>query len=81
MNPLRLFGFRIVSLVHSIEVDIVCLLRKFGLAASVLWPGTLIGNYISISGELRAALLLFRFGISLFSILYSERKISHEKSN
>lgn len=54
---------------------------SFGLAASVLWPGTLIGNYISISGELRAALLLFCFGISLFSILYSERKISHEKSN
>ena len=54
---------------------------SFGLAASVLWPGTLIGNYISVSGELRTALLLFCFGISLFSILYSERKISHEKSN
>lgn len=53
----------------------------FGLAASVLWPGTLIGNYISISGRLRTALLLFCFGISLFSILYSERRISHEKSN
>ncbi len=54
---------------------------SFGLAASALWPGTLIGNYISASGKLRTALLLFCFGISLFSILYSERKISHEKSN
>ena len=54
---------------------------SFGLAASALWPGTLIGNYISVSEKIRTALLLFCFGISLVSILYSERKISHEKSN
>ena len=54
---------------------------SFGLAASVLWPGTLIGNYISVSGEIQVILVLLCFGIGLFSILFAERKISHEKSN
>ena len=54
---------------------------SFGLAASVLWPGTLIGTYISVSGEIKTVLILFCFSISLFSILYAERKTTHEKSN
>ena len=54
---------------------------SFGLAASVLWPGTLIGKYISVSGEVKSVLLLLCFGVSLFSILYTDRKIYHEKSN
>ena len=54
---------------------------SFGLAASVLWPGTLIGSYISASGGIKTVLILFCFGVSLFSIIFSERMISHEKSN
>ena len=53
----------------------------FGLAASVLWPGTLIGKYISVSGEIKVVLILLCFGVALYSILFAERKISHEKSN
>jgi FSR family fosmidomycin resistance protein-like MFS transporter len=53
----------------------------FGLAASVLWPGTLIGKYISFSGEIKVVFILLCFGVALFSILYAERKITHEKSN
>ena len=54
---------------------------SFGLAASVLWPGTLIGTYISVSSKIKTVLILFCFSISLFSILYAERKTTHEKSN
>ena len=54
---------------------------SFGLAASVLWPGTLIESYISASGGIKTVLILFCFGVSLFSIIFSERMISHEKSN
>lgn len=52
---------------------------SFGLAASVLWPGTLIGQYISASGGIKTVLILLCFGISLFSILFAERKNSHEE--
>ena len=41
---------------------------SFGLAASVLWPGTLIGKYISVSGDIRNILIVICFGVSLFSI-------------
>ena len=53
----------------------------FGLAASVLWPGTLIGKYISVSGEIKVVFILLCFGMALFSILFAERKITHEKSS
>ena len=53
----------------------------FGLAASVLWPGTLIGKYISVSGKMKVVFILLCFGMALFSILYAERKITHEKGN
>lgn len=54
---------------------------SFGLAASVLWPGTLAGRYIRVSGDLKAVLILLCFGVSLFSILFAERKRSHEENN
>ncbi len=53
----------------------------FGLAASVLWPGTLIGKYISISNGTKVLFILLCFGVALLSILFAERKINHEKNN
>jgi FSR family fosmidomycin resistance protein-like MFS transporter len=53
----------------------------FGLAASVLWPGTLIGKYVSVSGEIKVVFILLCFGVALFSILFAERKITHEKNS
>ena len=43
----------------------------FGLAASALWPGTLAGKYIQLSGPARWVLLLVCFLFGLFAILYS----------
>lgn len=54
---------------------------SFGLAASVLWPGDLIGRCISVSGAVKTVLLLFCFSVSLFAIIFSEREISYEKSS
>ncbi len=54
---------------------------SFGLAASVLWPGTLIGRCISSSGKIQVILVLLCFGIGLFSIVFAERRVSHEERN
>lgn len=46
----------------------------FGLAASALWPGTLAGKYIQLTGPARWALLLVCFLFGLFAILYAVPK-------
>ena len=43
----------------------------FGLAASALWPGTLIGKMIELTGPARWILLLVCFLFGLFAILFS----------
>lgn len=46
----------------------------FGLAASALWPGTLLGRGIALSGDARWALILVCFAASLAAILYADGK-------
>lgn len=48
----------------------------FGLAASALWPGTVAGGMISLTGAWRALLILAAFAAGLAAILYSEKKVS-----
>lgn len=43
----------------------------FGLAASVLWPGTLAGMMIKLSGSARIALILISFVFGLAAVLYT----------
>lgn len=43
----------------------------FGLAASALWPGTLAGRYIALTGQARWVFLPLCFLFGLFAILYS----------
>jgi hypothetical protein len=43
----------------------------FGLAASALWPGTLAGRYIELTGPARWVFLLVCFLFCLFAILFS----------
>ena len=43
----------------------------FGLAASALWPGTLAGKFIELTGAARWIFLLLCFGFCLFAILFS----------
>lgn len=50
----------------------------FGLAASALWPGTLAGKYIQLTGSLRWIFLLACFLFGLFAILFSAREKKRE---
>lgn len=50
----------------------------FGLAASALWPGTLLGNLIELSGAYRAALVLLCFALGLAAIIYADKAIKME---
>lgn len=43
----------------------------FGLAASALWPGTLAGMMIKLSGSARIALILISFVFGLAAVLYT----------
>jgi hypothetical protein len=56
----------------------------FGLAASALWPGTLGGMLIELTGPARRVLLLLSFLFGLWAILFSadpekSRKDRHRK--
>ena len=48
----------------------------FGLAASALWPGTLAGQLISLTGAWNSALILVSFAAGLAAIIYAEKKLS-----
>lgn len=52
---------------------------SFGLAASALWPGTLAGKFIRLTGSARWALLLGCFLFGLFAILYALRRLDGAK--
>jgi FSR family fosmidomycin resistance protein-like MFS transporter len=47
----------------------------FGLAASALWPGTLVGRMIN--GQVLWLCVLISFSFGLIAILYSEKRILH----
>lgn len=47
----------------------------FGLAASALWPGTIVGHLITLTGPAAKALTVLTFLFGLFAILYSARVI------
>ncbi len=49
---------------------------SFGLAASALWPGTLIGTLLTLTGPLKWICVVVSFLFGLVAILYSERKKS-----
>ena len=50
----------------------------FGLAASALWPGTLLGQMISVSGSAQKALILVSFLIGLAAVMYSVRVLKEK---
>ena len=51
----------------------------FGLAASALWPGALLGGLIPAAGASRVILVVLCFGLALFAVLLAERRVSHKK--
>ncbi|MBE6998136.1 MAG: MFS transporter [Ruminococcaceae bacterium] len=51
----------------------------FGLAASALWPGTIAGYFISLSGPWLWAFVIGTFGFGLIAILYASAYLNkHE---
>jgi FSR family fosmidomycin resistance protein-like MFS transporter len=46
----------------------------FGLAASALWPGTIAGQLIKLTGPAQKFLIIICFAFSLFAIIYSDRR-------
>lgn len=50
----------------------------FGLAASALWPGTLVGSVMPLAGNALSILILISFVFGLIAILYSERVLNKE---
>ena len=51
----------------------------FGLAASALWPGTIIGMFIKLSGPARSVLILASFLFGAGAIIYADRYIRRGK--
>ena len=47
----------------------------FGLAAAALWPGTIAGKLITLTGPAQWALVLAAFAFSLYAVLYAETRI------
>ena len=47
----------------------------FGLAASALWPGTLTGQFIELTGPIRWIFVLLCFLCGLWALLFSEKKL------
>ena len=58
----------------------------FGLAASALWPGTVLGGLMKLTGPALWACVLVSFGFGLWAVLYAEKKTfmrkdeQHEKA-
>ena len=79
--PLSLAGQFLINL--SMPVTLWLLYRHlpdrpglaFGLAASALWPGTLIGGLIKLSGPFRSLLIIICFAAGFGVIMYSDRRL------
>ena len=79
--PLSLIGQLLINL--SMPVTLWLMYRHipqypglaFGLAASALWPGTLIGGLIKFTGPLQWLLIIVCFLLGLGAIIYSEKTL------
>ena len=77
--PLSLAGQFLLNL--SMPVTLWLLYRHlpenpglaFGIAASALWPGTIAGWLIKLTGPLQSILILVCFIFGLFAIIYADR--------
>ena len=51
----------------------------FGLAASALWPGTIIGMFIELTGAARSVLIIASFLFGAVAVIYSVKHIRGKK--
>ena len=79
--PLSLLGQLLLNLSMPVTLWLMYRLTPeapgfaFGLAASALWPGTIAGQLIALSGPYLWLLVFSTFLFGLFAILYSSRRI------
>ena len=79
--PLSLIGQLLLNL--SMPVTLWLMFRHlpdrpglaFGLAASALWPGTLIGGLIRLTGPLQSILIIVCFAAGIGAIIYADRHL------
>ena len=85
--PLSLAGQLLLNL--SMPVTLWLLYRlmprepgfAFGLAASALWPGTVAGMYIKLTGPAKSALIIASFLLGLYAVYYSVRYLINERKD
>ena len=84
--PLSLLGQFLLNL--TMPVTLWLLYRRmpespafsFGLAASALWPGTIAGYFIQLSGPWLWALVIVSFCFGILAILYASRHLERSES-
>ena len=86
--PLSLVGQFLLNLSMPVTLWLLWLMMPdspgfaFGLAASALWPGTIAGQFISLSGPYLRTLVILTFCFGIFAIIYSSNRFSkgHDRS-
>lgn len=85
--PLSLLGQFLLNLTMPVTLWLLYRLMPdapgfaFGLAASALWPGTVAGYFISLSGPLLWVFVIITFCFGIFAILYTSTYIKkHSES-
>ncbi len=77
--PLSLLGQLLLNLTMPVTLWLLYRLMpdapafSFGLAASALWPGTIAGYFIQLSGPYLSTLVILSFCFGIFAILYASR--------
>lgn len=80
--PLSLLGQLLLNLTMPVTLWLLYRLMpdspafSFGLAASALWPGTIAGYFIQLSGPYLSTLVILSFCFGIFAILYASRFLS-----
>lgn len=80
--PLSLLGQFLLNLSMPVTLWLLYLLMPdapafaFGLAASALWPGTIAGHFVSLSGPYLRIFVILTFCFGVFAIIYSSGYLS-----
>ena len=83
--PLSLLGQFLLNLSMPVTLWLLYLLMPdapafaFGLAASALWPGTIAGQFISLSSPYLRAFVILTFCFGVFAVVYSSGYLSRYK--
>ena len=83
--PLSLLGQFLLNLTMPVTLWLLYRLMpdapafSFGLAASALWPGTIAGYFIRLTGPWLWALVILSFCFGILAILYASRQLERSE--